>query len=173
MGKTADASLAIYEVHLGSWKRCPEEDNRALTYRELAPQLVSHVKKLGFTHIELLPISEYPLDDSWGYQVSGYYAPTKRYGSPDDFKYFVDYCHQHEIGVILDWVPAHFPKDDFGLRLFDGTALYEYADSSLGEHPDWGTLISISTGRKSQIFCQPTLTTGLKCSILTASGSMP
>ncbi len=139
--QAADAPLAIYEVHLGSWKRCPEEGNRSLTYRELAPQLVSHVKKLGFTHIELLPISEYPLDDSWGYQVSGYYAPTKRYGSPDDFKFFVDYCHQHEIGVILDWVPAHFPKDDFGLRFFDGTALYEHADPRLGEHPDWGTLI--------------------------------
>ena len=139
--QAADAPLAIYEVHLGSWKRCPEEENRVLTYRELAPQLVSHVKNLGFTHIELLPISEYPLDDSWGYQVSGYYAPTKRYGSPDDFKFFVDYCHQHGIGVILDWVPAHFPKDDFGLRFFDGTALYEHADPRLGEHPDWGTLI--------------------------------
>ncbi len=139
--QAADAPLAVYEVHLGSWKRCPEENNRVLTYRELAPQLVEHVKKLGFTHIELLPISEYPLDDSWGYQVSGYYAPTKRYGSPDDFKFFVDYCHRHEIGVILDWVPAHFPKDDFGLRLFDGTALYEHADPRLGEHPDWGTLI--------------------------------
>ncbi|RLB74237.1 MAG: 1,4-alpha-glucan branching enzyme [Deltaproteobacteria bacterium] len=139
--QAADAPLSIYEVHLGSWKRCPEEDNRTLTYRELAPQLVSHVKSLGFTHIELLPISEYPLDDSWGYQVSGYYAPTKRYGSPDDFKFFVDYCHRHEIGVILDWVPAHFPKDDFGLRFFDGTALYEHADPRLGEHPDWGTLI--------------------------------
>ena len=139
--QAADAPLVIYEVHLGSWKRCPEENNRVLNYRELAPQLVSHVKKLGFTHIELLPISEYPLDESWGYQVSGYYAPTKRYGSPDDFKFFVDYCHQHEIGVILDWVPAHFPKDDFGLRFFDGTALYEHADPRLGEHPDWGTLI--------------------------------
>ncbi len=139
--QAAAAPLAIYEVHLASWKRCPEEDNRVLSYRELAPQLVSHVKELGFTHIELLPVSEYPLDDSWGYQVSGYYAPTKRYGEPDDFKFFVDYCHQHEIGIILDWVPAHFPKDDFGLRFFDGTALYEHADPRLGEHPDWGTLI--------------------------------
>ncbi len=139
--QAADAPLAIYEVHLGSWKRCPEEDNRFLSYRELAPQLVSHVKRLGFTHIELLPVSEYPLDDSWGYQVSGYYAPTSRYGSPDDFKFFVNYCHQHDVGVILDWVPAHFPKDDFSLRLFDGTALYEHDDPRRGEHPDWGTLI--------------------------------
>ena len=137
----AKSPLVIYEVHLGSWKRCPEDDNRSLTYRELAPQLVDHVKELGFTHIELLPISEYPFDGSWGYQVSGYYAPTSRYGNPDDFKFFVDYCHQHEIGVILDWVPAHFPKDDFSLRLFDGSALYEHADPRLGEHPDWGTLI--------------------------------
>ncbi|MBN2809245.1 MAG: 1,4-alpha-glucan branching protein GlgB [Deltaproteobacteria bacterium] len=136
-----EAPLVIYEVHLGSWKRCTEENNRSLTYRELAPQLVSHVKELGFTHIELLPVSEYPFDGSWGYQVSGYYAPTSRYGNPDDFKFFVDYCHQHEIGVILDWVPAHFPKDDFSLRLFDGSALYEHADPRLGEHPDWGTLI--------------------------------
>ncbi|HDS15275.1 MAG TPA: 1,4-alpha-glucan branching protein GlgB [Proteobacteria bacterium] len=136
-----DAPLAIYEVHPGSWKRCPEEGERWLSYRELAPPLVAHVKDLGFTHIELLPVSEYPFDGSWGYQVSGYYAPTSRYGDPDDFKFFVDYCHQHEIGVILDWVPAHFPKDDFSLRLFDGTALYEHADPRQGEHPDWGTLI--------------------------------
>ena len=139
--QTTTAPLVIYEVHLGSWKRCPEDNNRWLNYRELAPQLVAHVKELGFTHIELLPISEYPFDGSWGYQVSGYYAPTSRYGTPDDFKFFVDYCHQHEIGIILDWVPAHFPKDDFSLRLFDGSALYEHADPRKGEHPDWGTLI--------------------------------
>jgi len=134
-----EVPLAIYEVHLGSWKRSATGD--FLNYRDLAPELVAHVKKMGFTHIELLPISEYPFDASWGYQVSGYYAPTSRYGDPDDFKFFVDYCHQHEIGVILDWVPAHFPKDDFSLRRFDGTALYEHEDPRRGEHPDWGTLI--------------------------------
>jgi 1,4-alpha-glucan branching enzyme len=133
--------VSVYEVHVGSWARVPEEGNRPLTYRELAPRLVEHVKRLGFTHIELLPISEHPFSGSWGYQVSGYYAPTSRYGAPDDFRYFVDHCHQNGIGVILDWVPAHFPKDDFALRRFDGTALYEHEDPRRGEHPDWGTLI--------------------------------
>jgi len=131
--------LNIYEVHLGSWQR--GEDNRFFSYRELAPKLVDHVKKYGFTHIELLPVMEHPHDASWGYQVSGYYASTSRYGNPNDFRYFVDLCHQHDIGVILDWVPGHFPKDDYSLRLFDGTALYEHADPRLGEHPDWGTLV--------------------------------
>ena len=133
--------MLIYEVHLGSWARVPEDNNRSLTYREIAPKLVEHVKALGFTHIELLPIMEHPFAGSWGYQVTGYYAPTSRFGSPDDFKFFVDACHQADIGVILDWVPAHFPKDDFALRQFDGTALYEHQDPRLGEHPDWGTLI--------------------------------
>ncbi len=133
--------VAVYELHLGSWARVPEEGNRTLTYREIAPRLVSHVKRLGFTHVELLPVMEHPFTGSWGYQVSGYYAPTARYGTPDDFRFFVDYCHQHGIGVILDWVPAHFPRDDFALRRFDGTALYEHADPRLGEHPDWGTLV--------------------------------
>ncbi|MGQ0713942.1 MAG: 1,4-alpha-glucan branching protein GlgB [Gemmatimonadaceae bacterium] len=133
--------MLIYEVHLGSWARVPENENRSLTYRELAPRLVEHVTKLGFTHIELLPVSEHPFTGSWGYQVSGYYAPTSRYGTPDDFRYLVDMCHRAGIGVILDWVPAHFPKDDFALRRFDGTALYEHEDPRLGEHPDWGTLI--------------------------------
>ena len=128
--------VAIYEVHLGSWARVPEEGHRPLTYREIAPRLVDHVTSLGFTHIELLPIAEHPFSGSWGYQVSGYYAPTARFGSPDDFRYFVDYCHQHGIGVLLDWVPAHFPKDDFALRRFDGTALYEHEDARRGEHPD-------------------------------------
>ena len=137
--QAVDAPLAIYEVHLGSWRR-PADGGRP-NYREIAPELVAHVKDLGFTHIELMPVSEYPFDGSWGYQVSGYYTPTSRYGSPDDFKFFIDYCHQNEIGVILDWVPAHFPKDDFSLRLFDGTALYEHEDPRRGEHPDWGTLI--------------------------------
>jgi len=133
--------LAIYEVHLGSFARVPEEGNRALTYREIAPKLVEHVKRLGFTYVELLPVAEHPFSGSWGYQVTGYYAPTSRYGTPDDFRFFVDHCHQNGIGVILDWVPAHFPRDDFALRRFDGTALYEHEDPRLGEHPDWGTLI--------------------------------
>jgi 1,4-alpha-glucan branching enzyme len=133
--------MSIYEVHLGSWARVPEEDNRVLTYREIATALADHVTSLGFTHVELLPVMEHPFYGSWGYQVSGYYAPTSRYGTPDDFKYLVDTLHAHGIGVILDWVPAHFPKDDFALRRFDGTALYEHDDPRLGEHPDWGTLI--------------------------------
>jgi 1,4-alpha-glucan branching enzyme len=133
--------VSIYELHPGSWVRVPEEGNRSLSYRELAPRLVEHVKGLGFTHIELMPVAEHAFYASWGYQVTGYFAPTVRYGSPDDFRYFVDYCHQHGIGVIVDWVPAHFPKDDFSLRRFDGTALYEHADERKGEHPDWGTLI--------------------------------
>lgn len=133
--------MAIYEVHLGSWRRNPQESWKWLTYRETADALAEHVKKLCFTHVELLPVMEHPLDESWGYQVTGYYAPTSRYGEPDDFRYFVDIMHQNGIGVILDWVPAHFPKDDYSLRLFDGTALYEHADPRLGEHPDWGSLI--------------------------------
>ncbi len=133
--------MSVYELHIGSWARVPEEHGRPLGYREIAPRLVEHVKRLGFTHIELLPIMEHPFAGSWGYQVTGYYAPSARYGTPDDFRYFVDYCHQSGIGVILDWVPAHFPKDDFALRRFDGTALYEHEDPRLGEHPDWGTLI--------------------------------
>src|SRR5687767_7297513 len=133
--------MLIYEAHLGSWARVPEDDNRPLTYREIAPRLVEHVRRLGFTHIELLPVSEHPFTGSWGYQVSGYFAPTSRYGTPDDFRYFVDVCHRAGIGVLLDWVPAHFPKDDFALRRFDGTALFEHEDPRLGEHPDWGTLI--------------------------------
>jgi 1,4-alpha-glucan branching enzyme len=133
--------LAISEVHLGSFARVPEEGDRPLSYREIAPRLVEYLKRFRFTHLELLPISEYPFDGSWGYQVSGYYAPTARYGEPDDFRYLVDLCHRSGIGVILDWVPAHFPRDDFALRRFDGSALYEHEDSRLGEHPDWGTLI--------------------------------
>jgi 1,4-alpha-glucan branching enzyme len=133
--------MAIYEVHLGSWARVPEEGNRPLGYREIAPRLAQHAKRLGFTHLELMPVSEYPFDDSWGYQVSGYFAPTSRYGSPDDLRFMVDHCHQQGLGVILDWVPAHFPRDDFALRRFDGAPLFEYADPRLGEHPDWGTLV--------------------------------
>ena len=131
----------IYEVHLGSWMRIPEEGNRSLSYREIAPRLAEHVKRLGFTHVELLPVMEHPFYGSWGYQVTGYFAPTSRYGSPDDLRFLIDTLHQANIGVFLDWVPAHFPKDDYALRRFDGTALYEHEDPRLGEHPDWGTLI--------------------------------
>ena len=133
--------MAIYEVHLGSWMRVPEEGNRPLSYREIAPKLAAHAREYGFTHIQLLPIAEYPFEGSWGYQVTGYFAPTSRFGTPDDLRYFVDTCHQHGIGVLLDWVPAHFPKDDFALRRFDGSALYEHADPRQGEHPEWGTLV--------------------------------
>jgi 1,4-alpha-glucan branching enzyme len=133
--------ISAYEVHLGSWMRVPEEGNRFLTYRELAHQLVAHVKKMGFTHIQLLPVAEHPLDASWGYQVLGYFAPTSRFGPPEDFQYFVDYLHQNDIGVIVDWVPAHFPRDAHGLAFFDGTHLYEHADPRKGEHQDWGTMV--------------------------------
>ncbi len=133
------APCAIYEVHLGSWQR--NEQGGFLDYRELAERLVAHVKQLGFTHIELLPITEHPLDASWGYQTLGYFAPTSRFGTADDFRHFVDLCHRNGIGVILDWVPAHFPKDAHGLARFDGTALYEHEDPRRGEHSDWGTLI--------------------------------
>lgn len=131
--------VSIYEVHAGSWKRHP--DQRFYSWRELADTLIPHAKGLGYTHLELLPISEHPLDESWGYQVSGYYAPSARFGSPNDFRYFVDQCHQHGLGVLLDWVPAHFPKDEFALARFNGEPLYEYADPRKGEHQDWGTLI--------------------------------
>ncbi|MFY9573230.1 MAG: 1,4-alpha-glucan branching protein GlgB, partial [Blastocatellia bacterium] len=141
-GKNAlDAPISIYEIHLGSWMRVPEEGSRYLTYRELAHKLVEYVKDMGYTHIELLPVTEHPYDGSWGYQTVGYYAPTSRHGEPDEFMYFVDYCHRNGVGVILDWVPAHFPKDGHGLAFFDGTHLFEHADPRKGEHQDWGTLI--------------------------------
>jgi 1,4-alpha-glucan branching enzyme len=133
--------MTTYEAHLGSWARVPEEGNRSLTFREIAPRLAAHARALGFTHLELLPIMEHPFEGSWGYQVTGYYAPAARLGTPDDFRFFVDTCHREGLGVILDWVPAHFPRDDYALRRFDGTALYEHDDPRRGEHPDWGTLI--------------------------------
>jgi 1,4-alpha-glucan branching enzyme len=131
--------MSIYEIHLGSWRRTP--DGQALSYRDLARQLGDYVCELGFTHVELLPVMEHPYSGSWGYQVTGYFAPTARFGDPDDFRAFVDHLHSRGIGVIVDWVPAHFPRDDWALARFDGTALYEHEDPRRGEHPDWGTLV--------------------------------
>jgi 1,4-alpha-glucan branching enzyme len=133
--------VSIYEVHLGSWRRNPLEDNRALSYLELADELAAYVTDLGFTHVELMPVMEHPFSGSWGYQVTGYFAPTSRFGSPDDYRCFVDRLHRNGVGVILDWVPAHFPRDDWALAQFDGTSLYEHSDPRIGAHPDWGTLI--------------------------------
>jgi len=136
-----DRPLSVYELHLGSWKRVPERGGGPLTYREMAEQIVPYVKDLGYTHIELMPVLEHPFAGSWGYQVTGFFAPTSRFGPPEDFKAFVDECHVNGIAVILDWVPGHFPKDAHGLARFDGTALYEHEDPRQGEHRDWGTLI--------------------------------
>jgi 1,4-alpha-glucan branching enzyme len=143
-----NSPISIYEIHLGSWRHVPGrhiegavEEDRFMTYRELAVALAAYVKDMGFTHIELMPIAEHPYDGSWGYQVTGYYAPTSRFGTPEDFQYFVDYLHQQGIGIFVDWVPSHFPRDNHALRFFDGTHLYEYADTRKGEHKEWGTLV--------------------------------
>ncbi len=136
-----EAPISIYEMHPGSWMRVPEENNRWLTYRELADKLSKYLKEMNFTHVELMPLAEHPLDLSWGYQVVGYFAPTSRFGNPDDFAYFVDVMHQNGIGVIIDWVPSHYPKDGHGLGNFDGTHLYEHSDERQGEHKEWGTYV--------------------------------
>jgi len=136
-----DAPIAIYEVHLGSWMRVPEEGHRPLTYRELAPKLAEYAERMGFTHVEFLPVTEHPFAGSWGYQTTGYFAPTSRYGTPQDFMYLIDCLHQHGIGVILDWVPSHFPADEHGIGFFDGTHLYEHSDPQKGLHPDWDSFI--------------------------------
>jgi len=133
--------MSVYEVHLGSWKRVPEDGNRPLNYREMASELAEYATSMGFTHVEFMPLAEHPFDGSWGYQVTGFFAPTHRFGAPQDFMYLVDYLHRHGVGVIMDWVPAHFPKDAFALAQFDGTCLYEHEDPRMGEHRDWGTLI--------------------------------
>ncbi len=139
--KVFGSPMNIYEVHAGSWRRDPANPDRFLNWDELSERLIPYLKEMGYTHVEFLPIAEHPLDESWGYQVTGYYSPTSRYGTPDQFRHFVDLCHQNEIGVILDWVPAHFPKDAHALGRFDGTACYEHADPRQGEHPHWGTYI--------------------------------
>ena len=136
-----DAPISIYELHLGSWMRVPEDNYRSLSYREIAPKLADYVLGLGFTHVELMPVMEHPFFGSWGYQTTGFFAPSSRYGTPQDFMYLVDYLHQHGIGVILDWVPSHFPTDEHGLAYFDGTHLYEHADPRQGFHPDWNSYI--------------------------------
>lgn len=136
-----DRPISIYEVHVGSWRRVPEDGNRPLTYREMAPELTAYLLEMDFTHVEVLPVAEHPFAPSWGYQVTGFFAPTQRHGSPDDFMYFVDYLHRNGIGVILDWVPGHFPRDTFGLAEFDGTHLYEHQDPRIGSHEEWGTLV--------------------------------
>ena len=142
-----DAPIAIYEVHLGSWRRVPEEGNRSLSYRELAPVLAEYVRQMGFTHVEFLPVMDHPFFGSWGYQTTGYFAPSGNYGTPQDLMYLIDCLHRHGIGVILDWVPSHFPTDEHGLGYFDGTHLYEHADPRQGVHPDWNTLV-FNYGRK-------------------------
>ncbi|MBI3778411.1 MAG: 1,4-alpha-glucan branching enzyme, partial [Gammaproteobacteria bacterium] len=134
-----NAPMSIYETHLGSWRRVPEEGNRSLSYRELADQLAKYAREMNFSHVELLPVTEHPFYGSWGYQTTGYFAPTARYGAPQDFMHLVDRLHQNNVGVILDWVPSHFPTDEHGLVYFDGTYLFEHADPKRGYHPEWSS----------------------------------
>ncbi|MBI2362365.1 MAG: 1,4-alpha-glucan branching enzyme, partial [Elusimicrobia bacterium] len=136
-----DGPMSVYEVHLGSWMRVPEEGGRSLTYREIAPRLAAYASQQGFTHVELMPVMEHPFYGSWGYQTTGYFSPTSRYGTPQDFMFLVDTLHRAGVGVILDWVPSHFPTDEHGPGFFDGTHLYEHADPRQGFHPDWGSFI--------------------------------
>ncbi len=136
-----ESPFSVYEVHFGSWRRVPEEGDRFLTYREAAPYLVDHVKELGFTHVQFLPLTEHPFYGSWGYQTVGYFAPTSRYGTPQDLMYLIETLHQNGIGVLMDWVPSHFPADEYGLAYFDGTHLFEHSDNRKGFHPEWNSCI--------------------------------
>ena len=165
--------MSIYEMHLGSWRRDPGNPERWLSYGEIAPQLVEYCRQMGFTHVQLMPVSEHPFTGSWGYQTTGYYAATSRYGTPQDFMHFVDLLHQNDIGVIIDWVPAHFPKDDHGLRQFDGTSLYEHADPRKGEHPGLGHAdFQLRPQRSSATSCSPTPCSGSTSTTSTGCASM-
>ena len=152
--------ISVYEVHLGSWRRNPLEHDRPLSYLELADELADYVVDLGFTHVELMPVMEHPFSGSWGYQVSGYFAPTSRFGPPDDFRSFVDRMHRNGVGVILDWVPAHFPRDDWALARFDGTALYEHDDPRRGAHPDWDAHLQPRSQGSAQLPAREMLSIG-------------
>jgi 1,4-alpha-glucan branching enzyme len=147
-----DKPMAIYEMHIGSWRRVLEQGNRSLSYRELAVPLAEYLQHLGYTHVEFLPIMDHPFFGSWGYQITGYFAPSGNYGTPQDLMYLIDYLHQHDIGVIFDWVPSHFPTDEHGLAFFDGTHLYEHADPRQGYHPEWKSYIFIMVAPRCKAF---------------------